>query len=249
MIFVLLPAFNEADNILPLLNAMDQLEIPIHAVVVNDGSADQTSENTRQFKGSIQTTLIEHQTNQGLAAALKTGLETIHRLANYDDTIITMDADNTHSPIYIPEMIEKQQAGYNIVVASRFATGGKEFGVNRIRKILSHGAAFIYKLCFPGIPLRDFSCGYRCFRASVLKETLEEWNEHLFETPGFTCTGELMLKALCHTSFERVTEIPFELHYENKAGQSKMPAFSTIIGTVSLIWKGRRWLKRAKSHA
>ena len=117
-------------------------------------------------------------------------------------------------------------------------------GVRRYRRWLSHGARKCYRLFFPCWTIHDFSCGFRGMRAAVLRKTVNRWKENLFETSGFACTGELMLKMLEHTTPDRVTEIPFELHYEKKGGKSKMPTFKTIIGTLRLILRARRWYIR-----
>ena len=111
------------------------------------------------------------------------------------------------------------------------------------RKLLSHGAWFTYRMFFPNVPLRDFSCGYRGFAWDLLRKTVDQWGGRLFEAPGFACTGELMLKMLAHTSPARISEIPFELHYEAKGGKSKMPAFQTVLGTLELLIQARRWMK------
>lgn len=253
MIYALLPAYNEAPNIRPLLDslAIEYASWAAHspggsvsaleAVVVDDGSADATAEETQTFRGEIGVRLLRHERNLGLAAALETGLRDIIGRCADSDVIVTMDADGTHHPRYIFQMIDRLQQGYDIVVASRFAKGGKEHGVNAYRKLLSRGARLCYRMFFPHIPLRDFSCGFRVFRAAALRGALERWDDRLFETPGFSCTGELMLKTLALLSPDRVTEIPFELHYDRKGGASKMPALKTIRGTIELLIRSRQW--------
>ncbi|HPP03013.1 MAG: glycosyltransferase family 2 protein [Candidatus Omnitrophica bacterium] len=261
MIYILLPAYNEASNILPLLDALageaqawqaknpgeDNPEWAVHAVVIDDGSTDATGEMARRFSGPIQLTVLEHSTNQGLAAALRTGIDFVLQTGSSGDWVVTLDADRTHHPRYVFRLVEKLRTGRDIVVASRYAPGGREYGVPLWRKWLSHGARFTYRMFFPSVPLQDFSCGYRGFSWDLLRKTVEQWGSRLFEAPGFACTGELMLKMLGHTAPARVTEIPFELHYEAKGGKSKMPAFQTILGTLELLFRARRWLKNFHS--
>lgn len=255
MIYILLPAYNEGENIRPLLETIAiegrsyfggkiSPPYPVHAVVVDDGSSDETARRTREFSEPIQVTLLQHERNQGLAAALRTGLDFILEQGNKEDWIVTLDADRTHHPRYIFALVDKLQSGFDVVVASRYAPGGREYGVSLWRKLLSHGARRVYHLAFSRIPLRDFSCGFRGFSYTALRAVKDRWGEHLLESEGFSCTGELMLKTLAHVQPARTAEIPFELHYEQKAGASKMPAFKTIWGTLKLLWKARRWLKR-----
>lgn len=256
-VFILLPAYNEESNIRALLEGIEREFKAWHdadaasaltaiPVVVDDGSADRTADECRAYKGSLAVELIQHERNRGLAAALETGLEAILSRCGDDDIIATLDADGTHHPRYIVELCQRIQAGSDIAVASRFAEGGVERGVSPVRKLLSRGARAAYHLFRPDIPLRDFSCGFRAFRAGVIRKTVAEWDERLFETPGFTCTGELMLKALPHTRPGAVVEIPFELQYDRKGGDSKMPAFKTIQGTLTLLWRARSWKRVPK---
>lgn len=243
MIFILLPAYEEAENIHQLLLDIDQtgLPQPVHAVVVNDGSADNTAGEVNRFQGGIQVTLINHETNLGLRAALQTGIRFILSECQDSDSIITLDADGTHHPKYMVDIVNRLQEGFDIAIASRYAAGGQEFGVSFFRLLLSRGARICYNLFFPHVGVRDFSCGFRGVKAAVLRQTAERWGNRLFESPGFACTGELMLKMILHTSTDKITEIPFELHYEDKKGDSKMPAFMTIIGTLKLLVKSKMW--------
>jgi dolichol-phosphate mannosyltransferase len=254
LIYILLPAYNEGENIRPLLETIViearayfggkiPAPFPIHAVVVDDGSVDDTARRARDFSGPIQVTLLQHERNQGLAAALRTGLDFILARGGAEDWIVTLDADRTHHPRYIFALIDKLKTGFDVVVASRYAPGGREFGVSLWRRMLSHGARRIYHLFFSRIPLRDFSCGFRGFSYAALRSVSDRWGDRLLESEGFSCTGELMLKTLAHVQPNRVAEISFELHYEQKAGVSKMPALKTIWGTLKLIWKARGWLR------
>ena len=256
MIYILLPAYNEAENIRSLLQTIDaealswatdkQIEehpSGVHAVVVNDGSTDATEREALTYSGTVTTTVISHETNRGLAAALYTGIVFILERCRDNDWVVTLDADGTHHPRYIFQIADRLACGYDIVVASRYAQGGREVGVRWYRKWLSHGARTCYRVVFPRWPIHDFSCGFRGMQASILRNTLNRWNDKLFEMPGFTCTGELMLKMLEFTTTDRVTEIPFELHYEKKGGKSKMPAFKTILGTLRLIRRAKKWFR------
>lgn len=245
MIYILLPAYQEALNIKPLLQDIGSTSLPqnVHAVVVNDGSTDGTADEVQSFAGSIQVTLIHHEINKGLAAALRTGIDFILRQAQDDDFVITLDADGSHHPKYMVDIVQTLQQNNDIVIASRYAEGGKEIGVSLIRLILSRGSRMCYRLFLPHLNVRDFSCGYRGIRVRVLRQTVERWGERLLESPGFSCTGELMLKMTLHTTPDKITEIPFELHYEDKKGKSKMPAFKTIIGTLNLLLRSRMWKK------
>lgn len=250
MIFILLPAYNEGENIGPLLRTIEDEakkreendSLPIHAVVVNDGSDDDTRDKALSYSGPIRVTVIDHPQNAGLGAALKTGIGFILKNGCGRDSVITLDADGTHHPRYIFQLADKIDEGFDIAIASRYVPGGKEYGVGCFRRLLSHGARRTYHWFLPAIPINDFSCGFRAFSFPVVQAVVSHWKERLFETPGFACTGELMLKILAHTTPGKITEIPFELHYEAKKGKSKMPAVRTAVGTLALLLRARKWL-------
>jgi dolichol-phosphate mannosyltransferase len=258
VIYILLPAYNEAENIRALLEDINGeapkwfpegtvSPLPVQVVVVNDGSSDATGAEVEAFTGRhIEVVQFIHEQNRGLAAALNTGIGHICRTAKDSDMVITMDADRTHPPLYIHDLLNQLRAGFDIVVASRYAPGGHEYGVSTPRLILSRGARICYKMFFPQIPLHDFSCGFRGFKAQVLRDTCEQWGNLLFETQGFACTGELMLKMIPNTTSDKVTEIPFDLHYERKGGTSKMPALITIVNTLKLLFQARKWQRKGE---
>jgi len=244
VIHILLPAYNEAEGILDLLREIEatapSLDEPMRAVVVDDGSTDGTAQQVRSYSGSLPVELIEHEQNRGLAGALETGIAEIMRSGHSGDQVVTMDADLTHSPRYIPDLHAAMTEEVDVVVASRYAAGGKEIGVSGFRRLLSHGAAWFYRFALGDIGVHDFSCGYRMIRWDVLRKTWEGWGDHPFESPGFACTGELLLKTLGYSHPTRFVEIPFVLHYERKRGESKMPTWRTVRGTLGLLLNARR---------
>ncbi len=246
MIHILLPAYNESETMEDLLQEID-LAAPTfgdscRVVLVDDGSTDGTSDRARCHIGPTPISLIQHERNRGLAAALQTGIAEIVRSGSPGDLVVFMDADLTHSPRLISELCQAMRGDVDVVIASRYAEGGQELGVSAFRKLLSHGAALVYRLALGVNTVRDFSCGYRMIRWDVLKRTYETWGDRLLEATGFSCTGELLLKVLAHTDPARLTEVPFVLHYERKRGQSKMPVWRTVLGTLRLLWAARKYV-------
>lgn len=244
MIHILLPAYNEADGICDLLREIDSAAPtfgePCRVVLVDDGSTDGTPERARSYSGSVPMALLQHDRNRGLATALTTGITEIMDSGQPGDVVVTMDADLTHSPRFIADLRSTMSSEMDVVIASRYAEGGKEVGVSVLRHVLSRGAAVVYRLALRRVGVSDFSCGYRMIRWDVLRRTWQAWGDRLFEAAGFSCTGELLLKILGQTEPGRLTEIPFVLHYERKRGESKMPTWRTIRGTLALLLAAHR---------
>ncbi|MFH1744510.1 MAG: glycosyltransferase family 2 protein [bacterium] len=247
MIHILLPAYNEAETIGALLTEIDTAASDFgercRIVLVDDGSTDGTADRVRTHSGPTPITLLQHEGNRGFAAALSTGIKEILHSGETGDLAVTMDADLTHSPRLITDLKSAMSADVDVVVASRYAKGGQEIGVSAFRKLLSHGAALVYRLALGNVGIHDFSCGYRMIRWELLQRTWQTWGDRLLESEGFSCTGELFIKLLGHTKPERLTEVPFVLHYELKRGESKMPVWRTIKGTLRLLLSARRFLR------
>ena len=249
MIHILLPAYNEAETIGALLNEIDaaapDFVDPCRIVLVDDGSTDRTADCVRAHSGPTPITLLQHEGNRGFSAALLTGIKQIADSGQNGDLVVTMDADLTHSPKLITDLRSAMRADVDVVIASRYAEGGEEIGVSAFRKFLSHGAALVYRFALGKVGIRDFSCGYRMIRWELLQRTGQTWGDRLLESEGFSCTGELLIKILGHTKPDRLTEVPFVLHYERKRGESKMPIWRTIKGTLRLLLSAHRFLRAA----
>jgi dolichol-phosphate mannosyltransferase len=236
MLFIVLPAYNEGpalEKLLPdMIKELHGTEYRI--IVVDDGSKDNTAEVARKFRAQ-NVALLQHPQNQGLPEALRSGLLLAAETSDESDIIITLDSDNTHPAALIPLMVDKINRGFDLVVASRFVEGGREVGLPWYRKFLSRGAGWTIKLFFniPGV--RDYSCGFRAYRASFLNRGFEYYGGSLIESAGFAVSVELLLKLSYLTP--KCVEVPLVLRYDLKCGKSKLPFLKTMMGYFSLIYK------------
>jgi dolichol-phosphate mannosyltransferase len=237
-IIVVLPAYNEAASLPALLDRFASMlatnDAPLEIVAVNDGSADATGEILDEAAKRLPVVHVRHERNRGLGPALITGLQTaLKRIASPDDVIVCMDADNTHDPKYIPEMAQRIAAGADMVICSRFRGGSRTVGVPFYRRVLSFGARMVFAifLRLPGV--RDYTCGYRAYRASLVLKGFERYGEKLIERSGFACTDELLVRLAPFA--RRIEEIPFVLRYDQKRGRSKLPLMKTIAATFRLL--------------
>jgi len=238
-LFILLPAYNEADNLPYLFDGIISLSqdfpLKISTILVDDGSSDNTRSIVEGFKGILNLEVLTHEKNMGLGGALKTGLFYIKQIIKKDDVLVIMDADNSHSPQYIPELHEKLKEGYDVVIASRFVSGGQTFGVPLYRRIITKMASFTFRIFFPGSKVLDFTCGYRAYSGECIIKFINHYGESIITDESFSSMAEICLKIL--TIGGKISEVPFELHYEKKKGRSKMPFIRTIYNILKLLFK------------
>lgn len=241
-IYLVLPAYNEAENIGTLLRRVVSvftdggLPLPI-VVVVDDGSRDGTAEAVQDFEGLLGLRLLRHEVNSGLGPTLRDGLREAARTARPDDLIVTMDADDTHHPGLIPAMAQKIREGFDVVIASRYRPDSRVLGLARSRRWLSVGAAWMFRLLHPIRGVRDYTCGFRMYRASLIIRAFEHYGEGFVDKQGFQCMVDTLLKL---RQFDPLmTELPFILRYDRKGGASKMNVLKTSLQTLRVALYGQ----------
>lgn len=238
-VILALPAYNEAANLEPLISEAVRVfsdgNIAHELLVVNDGSTDNTGEVLTALSARYPLRIITHPQNRGLGGAIKSLIAaSVEITASTDDVIVNMDADNTHDPKYIPAMLAKiWNDGYDVVIASRFREGSREVGVPFHRMLLSRGARLVFRLFLHLPDVRDYTCGYRAYRASKLAEAHRRYGDRIITRSGFACTDELLVRMSRIT--RRITEVPFVLRYDKKRGHSKLPFFRTVVETLRML--------------
>ncbi|MCH2209481.1 MAG: glycosyltransferase family 2 protein [Lentisphaerales bacterium] len=238
MYYILLPAYNEEISIDPLLskitNEFSQSDIDYHIIICDDGSTDNTVEKVNDWKSKVPLTLITHKINRGLGESARDLFEKAVELANDEDVIIRMDCDDTHEPKFIISLAEKLKEGYDVVIASRFAKGGGQMGVNTYRSFLSRAANLFMKVVFPVKGLKEYSCGYRAYRVSIIKEALDFYGNLFIQLKGlgFTCTLEKVVKLKIIGA--RFGEVAFLHRYDQKKSSSKMVSSITTLGYITM---------------
>lgn len=237
-----LPAYNEETGIAYVLKGIARFRqvsrYNILVLVVNDGSTDQTAQVVESFaREHDYVHLLNHRVNKGLGEAVKTILRYAVENLEDEDILVTMDADNTHSPFLIESMVGSLLSHQlDLVVASRFTRGGCELGLKALRKLYSRGAMCFFKLFFPIKNLNDYSSGFRAYQVRIIKEAQARWRE-LITTNGFDCMAEIAAKF--SKMGIKAGEIPLVLNYELKDGESKMKVARTVKGYFSLLVKVR----------
>lgn len=154
------------------------------------------------------------------------------------DWIVTMDADDTHPPDLIPAMMSaaaRHDAG--VVIASRFQPGAEWFGLAWDRLLFSYTVSWMFRVVWPLPGVRDYTCGYRAYRAAIITAAYDKWGDRLVNEPSFACMPDVLWKV--SRLRPRFAEIPLSLHYERKPGPSKMQVVRTIRRSLGLLIKRR----------
>ncbi len=241
MIYIILPAYNEESTLPPLLNAikenMEESRLSYKVIVVNDGSTDNTPHVVRELSPLMHLRLVNQPENKGLAESLKTGLLEAIKEAQAKDIIITMDSDNTHTPGLIMRMVSMIREGHDVVIASRYKSGSRVIGVPLFRRMLSFGASILLRILFPMKGVKDYTSGYRAYKAEVIKRMFSVYGQNIIDQPGFSCMVDLLLKMRRYHLI--IAEVPLLLRYDQKTSISKMNVAKTMVETLKLIIKRR----------
>ena len=235
-VIVVLPAYNEEAAIAPLVGdlEMELGGLAHRIVVVNDGSTDRTQAILVRLQAAVPSLqVIRHERNGGLGSTIRDGLHAALCMAGDDDVIVTMDADRTHLPALAQRMVALVREGCDVVIASRYREGARIVGLSALRRFLSRAASLLFRFAFPIPGVRDYTCGYRAYRAAVLKDAMARYGPALLQQEGFSCMVDILLK------LRRLPvvfgEVPIVLRYDRKRGASKMPVWKTVRATLGLL--------------
>ena len=188
-VIVVLPAYNEEQHIASLIEKIDQAlsrqSLTYHVLVVDDGSLDRTVHAAESYQKQLPVTVYSHEFNQGLGRTIRDGLRIAAEMASANDTVVTMDADETHIPGLIPRMLQSINEGRDVVIPSRYQSGACVVGVSFLRRTLSFGASLLFRIVFPTSGVRDFTCGFRAYRGDVLRRAITTYGDQFVESDGF----------------------------------------------------------------
>jgi dolichol-phosphate mannosyltransferase len=203
-ICVVLPTYNEEGNLTPLVTEIrrvaDGSALNLGILIVDDGSTDGTAEELRRLgESDARLRVVTHASNQGFAAALRTGIGVA--CANDFDALVFMDADLSHRPGDLPKLIAALGSGADLALGSRFVRGGVMDRVPWWRSLISRTGNGMGRLIL-GVDIRDLTTGYRAIRCDALAQL------HLTET---TFTIHLETVASACAAGLRVVEVPITL--------------------------------------
>lgn len=249
MIVVLLPAYNEEESLPRLLpkikSTLDSSGERYQIITCDDGSRDRTRSLLEEYASTMPLEIIRHRINRGLGESIRDLFEKAAEIVSTGDVIVRLDCDDTHEPEFIPEIIKKVREGCDVVVASRFLPGGGQLGVSPRRAFISRCANLFMEVFFRIPNLKEYSCGFRGYRAEKIKEAIGFYGNNFIQLKGlgFTCTLEKLVKLKLIGA--RFGEVPFLLRYDQKQSDSKMVSSITTLGylvmTILYYWPWGGW--------
>ncbi len=218
-ILVLIPTYNERENVPLLVQEVLGIRDDIGIVIVDDNSPDGTGavaeELARKYPDRVH--VIHRKGERGRGTAGVRGFKYI--ITQPATFALEMDADFSHDPKYVPEFL-KEIAYYDVVVGSRFVRGGKDAHRTILRRIMSLASRLVYRAIL-GLPLTDIGSGYKCYRMEVLRSL--PWER--FYSYGISISMEELFR-IARKGY-RVKEIPIEF-YDRRSGKSKLTLSDAI---------------------
>ncbi|HVG33012.1 MAG TPA: glycosyltransferase [Pyrinomonadaceae bacterium] len=231
-IAIVIPVLNERENLLRLLpllkDALDEMHLSGEIIVADGGSVDGSQETAEQFGASV---IVQHE--KGFGGALQAGFAAAK--APY---IVTMDADLSHRPDFLPTFWRERETA-ELLIASRFVEGGRA-DLSRFRLMLSRVLSLAYRRAL-GLQVLDLSSGFRMYRSGIL-----DWR--LLQAHDFDVQPEILFRI--HARGFRIREVPF--HYmERNYGKSHARLFRfgwSFSKTLFRMWRLRQGHDKAATY-
>jgi len=226
---VCIPTYNEADNLGPITEAVLKAEPRVDILVVDDNSPDGTGKLADALAAQEPRIRVLHrEKKEGLGRAYLAAFR--WALAEGYTYIIEMDADFSHDPRYLPGLLDAAEAGADLVLGSRYVTGGGTVNWGVGRQVISRGGS-LYARTILGVGVHDLTGGFKCFHRRVL-EAIEL---DQVKSTGYAFQIELTYRTLKKGFTVRELPIVFE---DRRVGQSKMSR-KIFLEALTMVWKLR----------
>jgi len=228
---VVLPTYNEAENIEIVLDLIRQHTPTACVLVVDDGSPDGTADIAEEWSrghGGVQ--VLRRQGKQGLGSAYRAGFA--QGLALGYDALIEMDSDLQHDPAALPSLISAVDNGADLAIGSRYVPGGAIPDWPKYREYLSRGGSLYARLML-GLQVRDATAGFRCYAAPMLSQ---------IDLDAVTADGygfQIEMAYAVARRGGRIVEVPI-CFTDRVRGTSKMSGRIIVEALVLVTWWGLR---------
>lgn len=214
-VWVVLPTYNEIDNLEPIAEAIGSVMAPLggyRILIVDDSSPDGTGELADRLAAADERIEVLHRAEkQGLGQAYLAGFQ--RALAGGAGRVIEMDADFSHDPAVLPRLVAATE-GADLALGSRYIEGGGVSDWGPLRRLISR-AGCLYAQLILTLPVKDLTGGFKCFR----REVLEAIELDTVRSRGYAFQVELTYRTI--KSGFRVAEVPITFS-DRRVGQSKM---------------------------
>ena len=226
---IIVPTYNERENVedvaVRFLEPLDDTEL----LFVDDNSPDGTGEILdRLAENSDRIHVLHREGKLGLGTAYREGFA--WGLERYYDYLLEMDADFSHDPKYLPDMLALAKEGADMVVGSRYVKGGGTVNWGLGRQMISRAGGF-YARTILGLPVSDPTSGFACYRRS----TLEAINLEEISSNGYSF--QIEMKYRVHLAGLTITELPIVFE-DRRVGQSKMSK-DIMVEAMWMVWRLR----------
>jgi dolichol-phosphate mannosyltransferase len=227
---VIIPTYNESENIEKIVPLVLEKDQSIHVLIVDDNSPDGTGRIADEMAGrNDHISVIHRQNKSGLGTAYITGFK--FAVEKGYDLVFEMDCDFSHDPKYILEFLDAVKDA-DLVLGSRYISGVNVINWPMSRLLLSYYAN-VYSRLVTGLPVKDATGGFKCFR----REVLEAIDLDRVKSNGYSFQIEMSFRAW-KKGF-RIKEIPIVFE-DRKVGQSKMSK-KIVREAVWMVWRLRLW--------
>ena len=227
-VLVIVPTYNEKDNIQKLISQVLAVSPEIEMLIVDDNSPDGTGEVVDRLAEQNSRIHVLHRPGKlGLGSAYREGFR--YALERDYELVFEMDADFSHDPRYLKDFLQAVQ-GADLVIGSRYVSGINVVNWPMSRLLLSYGAS-LYTRFITGMPVKDPTAGFKCFRRRVL----EALDLERIQSDGYAFQIEVDFK-VWRKGF-RIREIPI-VFVDRHSGTSKMHR-GIVLEAVWMVW----WLK------
>jgi dolichol-phosphate mannosyltransferase len=224
---VVMPTYNEADNVTKIIPEVLAQDERFHVLIVDDNSPDGTARLIKEMqKDNPRIHLLERPSKRGLGTAYVAGFK--YALSHDFDFAFEMDADFSHDPKSLVKLLAKAEDGFDLVIGSRYISGVNVVNWPMSRLLLSY-TANLYTRCITGLPVRDATAGFKCYRRVVLEN---------LDLDAITSNGysfQIETNFMVWEKGFRISEVPI-IFVDRRAGVSKMSKH-IMYEAAWMVWK------------